>query len=634
MMFRFAFEKLFKAREAANRKRHEHLRPGADDGFDPYEKPFLDHLEDLRKTLMKMIIVLLVATILTFYFNVEIFNFIQLPAKIAKTDQGQPLWELIDFLTLSPPEILTLSIKTAFIAAVILSFPLLVWYAGEFILPGLKQNEKRYVVPGVGIGFVLFLIGASFAFFVAVPVALKFFYEFYLDRVGILKSGAAAEAHLYVPVRILPGFEEPKPAEAKSDAEPETKTDTKPETAAKEESAAKIESAAEVESTTKLPEGVAELGASEKAAIRHYIANLIVAERGSKLGFYYDPKNDKLILTNDTVKMVNYRIGEYISFVTRLVLVFGISFELPIVVVILVKLELLTGRVMRNTRSYAFVAILVIAAVLTPTPDVLTMSLLAGPLVVLYEICIWIAWWIERAREKAQIAEEREREARYALLLEKPSDELTDDERAEIQRREKEQYDRDHAHLYIENQDHVAHDPYHDHYHHDDPYHDPYHDPYGHPIEHDTNHDESWDAPHRAVTESDHVAGKDTETESESDMEASHYEDEYQTCEPDGPVILLNSSSEEDIMTLPGVDPELARLLVQHRPYHTFDDLMRVPGITNDKLYDMMDRLSIDDPDADHYLDDLAVEEPPAGDPAETPKSEDAGPGEKGNDKS
>lgn len=626
MMFRFAFEKLFKAREAANRKRHENLRPGADDGFDPYEKPFLDHLEDLRKSLMKMLVVLLIATVVTFAFNVEIFEFVQLPAKIAKTDQGQSLWELIDFLTLSPPEILTLSIKTAFIAAVILSFPMLVWYAGEFILPGLKQNEKRYVIPGVGFGFVLFLIGASFAFFVVVPVALKFFYEFYLDRVGILKSGAAAEAHQYVPVRILPNFEakagEEKPADS---ADPEKSAAAPPATA-------KTEEVTTEKDTTTLPEGVAPLDDKTKAAIRHYVANLLVAERGSKLGYFYDPTNDKIILTNDTVKMVNYRIGEYISFVTRLVLVFGVSFQLPIVVVILAKLELLTGRVMRNTRSYAIVAILIIAAVLTPTPDVLTLSLLAGPLIVLYEICIWIAYWMERAREKAQIAEEREREARFALLLEKASDELTEDERAEIQRREKEQYDRDHAHLYIENQDHVAHDPYHDYHHHDDPYHDPHHDPYGHPIEHDANHDESWNAPHRAVTESDHVAGKDTE--SETDQEASRYEDEYQTCEPDGPVIMLNSSSEEDIMTLPGVDPELARLLVQHRPYHTFDDLMQVPGITNDKLYDMMDRLSIDDPDADHYVDDLPAEEPPVGDTSESPKPDATGPGEKGNDKS
>ena len=46
---------------------------------------------------------------------------------------------------------------------------------------------------------------------------------------------------------------------------------------------------------------------------------------------------------------------------------------------------------------------------------------------------------------------------------------------------------------------------------------------------------------------------------------------------------------------------------MQHRPFQSFDDFLRVPGMTNDKLYDMMDRLSIDDPEPDDF-----EEEPPA----------------------
>ena len=80
MIFRFAFEKLFKAREAASKARHS---PGADDGYDPYEKPFLDHLEDLRKTLGKMLLFTVVVTIFAFIFNKQIFEFVQLPAKRA-----------------------------------------------------------------------------------------------------------------------------------------------------------------------------------------------------------------------------------------------------------------------------------------------------------------------------------------------------------------------------------------------------------------------------------------------------------------------------------------------------------------------------------------------------------------------
>lgn len=607
MMLRFAFEKLFKAREAANRRRQERLRPGADDGFDPYEKPFLDHLEDLRKTIAKMLITLLAATFLTFAFNVQIFEFVQLPAKLAKTDDGKSLWELIDFLTLSPPEILMLSIKTAFIAALILSFPLLVWFAGEFILPGLKQQEKRYVVPGVGFGFILFLIGASFAFFVAVPVALEFFYEFYLDRVGVIKSAATEEGHQFVPVNVLPD------AGAVASG---TQAAAPPAVAPPAPPAAGAAATAAAGALATAPPGVKELDPEMKAAIRHYITNLLAAEKGSKLNFYYDPALDKIILSNDTVKMVNYRIGEYISFVTRLVLVFGISFQLPIVVIILVKLELLTGRVMRNTRSYAIVVILVVAAILTPTPDMVTLSLLAGPLIILYEICIWIAWGIERSREKARLAEEKERQDRYALLLEKSPDELTEEEKAEVHRKEIEQYEREHAHLYQEDQSHIAHDPYghpvdtnhdaswHDHHHphyahdqHPDHPYDPGHDPYHSDYHHDDPHHEpvkDWsDDPH-AITESDHVAGKDTESPSTADHDP--YDD---VCQPSGPVVYLNSATEEQLQTLPGVGPTMAKRLIEHRPYRSFDDLTNVPGITDNKLYAMMDRLSIDDPEDD-----------------------------------
>jgi Tat protein translocase TatC len=605
MILRYAFEKLFKAREAANRKRQESLRPGADDGFDPYEKPFLDHLEDLRKTLAKVLITLLVATVLTFAFNVQIFEFVQLPAKIAKTDDGKSLWELIDFLTLSPPEILMLSIKTAFIAAIILSFPLIVWFIGEFILPGLKQAEKRYIVPGVGVGFLLFLIGASFAFFVAVPVALEFFYEFYLDRVGVIKSGAAASAqHQFVSVQILPTETDPAATvPAPGDAKP---------------------ALAPLVST--LPAGVAELDPAMKASIRHYLNNLLVVEKGSKLGYYYDPVQDKIILSNDSVKMVNYRIGEYISFVTRLVLVFGISFQLPIVVVILVKLQLLTGRVMRNTRSYAIVVILIAAAILTPTPDMVTLSLLAGPLIVLYEICIWIAWGIDRAREKARLAEERERQDRYALLLEKAPEELSEDEKAEIHRKEIEQYEREHAHLYHEDASHIPHDPYghpidgnHDaswqqdhHYdadHHYDHGHDPFHSDYHRDDPHDEPVQDWPDDPHaHGPTESDHVAGKDIETHEEKPAPDPYDE----VCAPSGPVVYLNSATEEALQSLPGVGPALAKRLIEHRPYQSFDDLTKVPGITDNKLYAMIDRLSIDDPEAedDYPAEDSAPLQP------------------------
>ena len=109
----------------------------------------------------------------------------------------------------------------------------------------------------------------------------------------------------------------------------------------------------------------------------------------------------------------DWRIGEYISFATQFTLLFGLSFELPVVVMVFVKLGLLTYDTMSKTRSYAIVGIFVAAAIITPTPDALTLTLMALPMVILYEICIWLAYF---DRKKQRIREEQEARERTEYL--------------------------------------------------------------------------------------------------------------------------------------------------------------------------------------------------------------------------
>ena len=104
-----------------------------------------------------------------------------------------------------------------------------------------------------------------------------------------------------------------------------------------------------------------------------------------------------------------WRIGYYLSFATQFTLIFGVCFELPVVVWVLVKIGLLNYEIMSRTRGYAIVAIVIIAAVITPTPDGFTLCLLAVPMIVLYEISIWIAWYDARIKKKAEAMEEKER---------------------------------------------------------------------------------------------------------------------------------------------------------------------------------------------------------------------------------
>ena len=79
--------------------------------------------------------------------------------------------------SLRPTETFMLSMKLAFFAGIVLAFPLLLMFALQFILPGLHENERRVLWPAMAVGFGLFLGGVLFAYFLVLPKALLFFYE-------------------------------------------------------------------------------------------------------------------------------------------------------------------------------------------------------------------------------------------------------------------------------------------------------------------------------------------------------------------------------------------------------------------------------------------------------------------------
>lgn len=86
------------------------------------------------------------------------------------------------------------------------------------------------------------------------------------------------------------------------------------------------------------------------------------------------------------------RIGEYFTFFFRMVLAFGITFELPVFTFFLVRLGLWNYRLMIRSFRYAIIGIFLLAAMLTPTPDIINQSLLALPMLVLYVASIGVAY--------------------------------------------------------------------------------------------------------------------------------------------------------------------------------------------------------------------------------------------------
>lgn len=105
----------------------------------------------------------------------------------------------------------------------------------------------------------------------------------------------------------------------------------------------------------------------------------------------------------------NIALDFYIGFVLRILILFGIIFELPILSYFLSKIGLLTPGFMRRYRRHAVIFVFIIAAVLTP-PDVITQVLLGVPLIILYEFSIFISAVVERNRKRRELEREREAE--------------------------------------------------------------------------------------------------------------------------------------------------------------------------------------------------------------------------------
>ncbi|MCL4151061.1 UNVERIFIED_CONTAM: hypothetical protein GTU68_048599 [Idotea baltica] len=95
------------------------------------------------------------------------------------------------------------------------------------------------------------------------------------------------------------------------------------------------------------------------------------------------------------------RIGEYLTFTLRILLVFGLVFELPILSFFGAVLGIVSSTWLREKGRMAVVVIFVCAAILTP-PDVVTQCLLAVPLIILYLLCIWIAARVEKHRKTSE----------------------------------------------------------------------------------------------------------------------------------------------------------------------------------------------------------------------------------------
>lgn len=135
--------------------------------------PLIDHLIELRNRLMWSAAAIIVAFLICYQFKVQIYRFLAYP--LAQIFAGEPDRKMI-FTGLT--EAFFTYIKVSFWAAICVSFPIVATQIWKFIAPGLYKTERRAFLPYLCATPVLFLMGASLAYFVVIPYAFRFFLSF------------------------------------------------------------------------------------------------------------------------------------------------------------------------------------------------------------------------------------------------------------------------------------------------------------------------------------------------------------------------------------------------------------------------------------------------------------------------
>ncbi len=253
--------------------------PDEDAGPGP-RKPFLEHLEDLRRTIVRSLGALAIGMLLAVPLAPHVANVLKDPLRRAGVDPDQ----LVRVIEISGG--LAVAMKVILWTGVLLSAPLILFFVGGFVFPALTAAERRIAIRCSGFAAALFAVGAWMGYAIALPQAIRLM-----------------------------------------------------------------------------------LGVGEWIGVQTEFITL----------------------------------GNYITFALQLLAAFGLAFELPLVVLVLGYVGILSSRQLRDKRRHMVVVLVIIATVLTP-PDVFSQLLMAIPLVVLYEICIWLVWAKERAARQPPVA--------------------------------------------------------------------------------------------------------------------------------------------------------------------------------------------------------------------------------------
>lgn len=289
----------------------------AADEIDDSSAPLMEHLIELRQRLIYSVSAFLVAMVFCFSFGGILLDFLLGPIERTMRDLGDPN-PVMQYT--APQEYFFTLIRISVVGGLTLAFPIIAYQLWRFVAPGLYRNEKNAFLPFIIASPFLFILGASFAHYIVVPLAMAFFLGF-ADLPSYVSALMADLAPDDVGSALLPGA-------AGGIALPDTGVDI----------------------------------------------------------------------------VFNGKVNETLDITLKMIVAFGLCFQLPVLLTLLGTAGLASSRGLRGTRKYAIVGILVVAALVTP-PDVTTQLILFVVVYGLYEISIHLVAAVERKKDRVARAE-------------------------------------------------------------------------------------------------------------------------------------------------------------------------------------------------------------------------------------
>jgi len=387
----------------------------------------MDHLGELRTRLIRAVIVVAILGGVSLFLARPIFGILMRPVLAALPLEGRSL------IYTSGIEELNVLMRVGLYCGVFLATPVILWEIWGFVAPGLLPNERKFAVPFIALGSAAFLAGTLFCYFVLLPTMFQFLLNDEnavalqrrletasvreqdalrllrlgeIDRAGALAKTSLAALHAGGDGQLDIPTDVPKERlavvarmdgmgrliDAAYQGYGQAARPVLQQVLDKRLAAADALEAGDVTKSVTLLEGAAALLAGVDGSSASQFGDVWRLEKDLTYGrARYDA--DRW-----TRPMLSMR--EQLSLVLLLELALGIIFELPLVMALLAKLGLVKSRWLMKYQRHAFVVCLIVAAVVTPTGDAVNLSLMAGPMVLCYELGVLAAWLIEKQRDK------------------------------------------------------------------------------------------------------------------------------------------------------------------------------------------------------------------------------------------